>query len=353
MIRDYQRWYRRHAWLATAFVALGAPYVLATNTTASAGVIVIHVLTLWLVVPPLAAAADLIVERRRGADAAGPRPGWATVTLRIAAQWAALAVAVAAMLAVVHAGTGIPWQALVVRPLATAIVPLYSWYALAVVLDALRRQRESALRLELAHAQAAWAALAAQIQPHFLFNSLASLEELIAVDAARARELVRRLGSLYRAVLRGAERRFWPLADELAVVRDYLHVQAVRFGERLRVTIEADPMASARHLPATLVLTLVENAVKHGIEPLPAGGTIAVSARLDGRRLVVEVASPPVPADALAPAAAASAAAGASGYGHRDVLERLRLAYGSATSFRLTAEPDRTLARLELPEAPA
>jgi hypothetical protein len=345
MIRDYQRWYRRHAWLASGFVALGAPYVLATNRTASAGVIVIHVLALWLVVPPLAAAADLAIERSRGAAAREGRPSWAAVALRVAAQWLALAIAVAAMIAIVHSGTGIPLQALLVAPLATAVVPLFSWYALAVVLDALRMHRESALRLELAHAQAAWAALAAQIQPHFLFNSLASLEELIAVDASRARELVRRLGSLYRAVLRGAEQRFWPLADELAVVRDYLHIQAVRFGERLRVTIDADEAVHARRIPATLVLTLVENAVKHGIEPLAHGGTVTVRARIDASRLLLEVESP-----SAAGAPPATPSAGPGGYGHRDVAERLRLAYGTAASFRLTAAHDRTLARLELPE---
>lgn len=327
-----------HMVLATTFVAVGTPYVLLTNESASAGIIGLHTIALWLVTPPVMTLAEVVYARL----APDTRNIWARAAGRIAALWVGFAGAVATMLAIIVIGTGIAFKELLAPALGAALVPIFSWYALFVVGDELSKQRALALKAEAAEARAAWSALAAQIKPHFLFNSLACLEELIGTDPKRAVDLLRRLADLYRRILDGATARMWPLADELGVVGDFLFVQGVRFGGRLKVELDVPDVVLGARVPATLLLTLVENAVKHGIEERAEGGVVRVEAVSTAASMLLRVSNPSESKD--------EPARGAS-YGLFDVRERLRLAFGPHAEFTLRQESGRVVAEVKLPIA--
>ena len=139
-----------------------------------------------------------------------------------------------------------------------------------------------------AAARAQLDALQASIRPHFLFNTLNSVLALVRQDPVRAERVLESLSELFRFAL--SER---PLAvtlgDELDLARHYLEIEAVRFGDRLRVDWRVDPDVTHALLPPLLLQPLVENAVKHGVEPSVQGAEVRITARRDGDRVVLKV----------------------------------------------------------------
>ena len=162
-------------------------------------------------------------------------------------------------------------------------------------------------------------ALKAQINPHFLFNSLNSISALTAIDATRAREMCIGLSDFLRNSLRMGERDTAPLSEELALAHSYLNVERVRFGERLRVEDEIEPGCESCLVPPLLLQPLVENAVKHGIASMVEGGSIRLSARLQETALRITVENPFDPE---------GAAARKTGLGLQIVKRRLQARYG-------------------------
>ena len=146
------------------------------------------------------------------------------------------------------------------------------------------RRRREALQLELAvvSRDAQLRSLRAQINPHFLFNSLNSLRHLILADPQRAVTMVTGLADLLRYSLASDRSDMVPLGDELAIVDEYLGLEQVRLEERLRVERAIEPAALPARVPPMLVQSLVDNAIKHGIATLPQGGLVRLSARIDG-----------------------------------------------------------------------
>ena len=146
--------------------------------------------------------------------------------------------------------------------------------------EALREQK-----LELAQRLSS-----AQIQPHFLFNSLASLQHWVAVKDDRAAPLLQSLTSYLRATLPLFDRPLLSVGEEAEAVRRYLEVMQARLGGRLRFVLDIAPNAAAAQLPPGVLLTLVENAVEHGVQPRLSGGEVQLLARLqDDGSLCVEV----------------------------------------------------------------
>jgi LytS/YehU family sensor histidine kinase len=141
--------------------------------------------------------------------------------------------------------------------------------------------QDAALRLQTRLA-------AAQIQPHFLFNTLASLQHWVDTGDARAAPLLRDFTAYLRATLPMFERELQPLADEVEMVRRYLAIMQARLGARLGFTLDV-PAGLQAQVPPGIVLTLVENAIAHGVEPQLRGGQVAVAARHDGAQLVLTV----------------------------------------------------------------
>src|SRR4029077_13334472 len=132
-------------------------------------------------------------------------------------------------------------------------------------------------------------ALKAQINPHFLFNSLNSISALTSIDAARAREMCILLADFLRLTLGLGEKALVPLREELELLQRFLAIEKVRFGERLHIDADIDAQAEACLLPPLLLQPIVENAIIHGIATLPAGGTVRLAAECNGGRLHLSV----------------------------------------------------------------
>jgi LytS/YehU family sensor histidine kinase len=178
--------------------------------------------------------------------------------------------------------------------------------------------------------------LANQLKPHFLFNSLNALSELIETDAQQGAEMAHRLAELFRRISSSASHATMPLAAELAIVREYLEIEKVRLADRLTYVIEEPTWSKERHIPTLMLQTLVENAVKHGIAPCVAGGSLRVSfhAREDGAYECVVLNT----GQAYAPSALAN------GVGLENTRDRLRQLYGSDFTLSVTAEREGTKA---------
>ena len=183
------------------------------------------------------------------------------------------------------------------------------------------QSRERELR-ELAVA-AQLAALRAQINPHFLFNSLNSIAQLIATDPAKAEACVERLADIFRYLLNRTQAEFVPLADELQVAEAYLDIERARFGDDLVVTEEIDERARAVLMPGLVLQPLVENAVRHGISRKIGGGSVLIRAAIDDGNLQLTVSDTGVGIGAREPIFE-------RGVGLRSVRDRLVKLYGSA-----------------------
>jgi two-component system sensor histidine kinase AlgZ len=182
--------------------------------------------------------------------------------------------------------------------------------------------------------------LQARIRPHFLFNSLNAIASLIRIDAEKAEAAVEDLAGVFRATLR-EERADHTLADELELVDRYLAIEALRLGERLRVTREVDPALRGARIPALSVQPLVENAIHHGVQALPQGGVIAIAVRRDGGNLCVSVRNPK-PANAPRRLGGNHIALG-------NIRERLRMRYGERAALSVEAGADYHAVTLRVP----
>jgi Histidine kinase len=186
--------------------------------------------------------------------------------------------------------------------------------------------------------------LQAQIEPHFLFNTLANVQSLMDHDLPRARQMLASFTDYLRASLGTLRRDDSSVADELELARSYLELLQARMDDRLRFAIDADDAARTVPLPPLLLQPLVENAVVHGLEPSIDGGRVTVTARLRGGRLLLEVHD-----DGRGPDAPRAAARRGHGLALQNIRERLFARYGERA--RLSIEPAEpgTRARIELP----
>ena len=192
-----------------------------------------------------------------------------------------------------------------------------------------KQQLEARLRL-----------LQAQIEPHFLFNTLANVRRLCQTDAAAGRVMLAQLSRYLRAALPRMRNQDATLADELELVRAYLGVHQVRMGSRLEASVEAPEELLDAPLPPMVLATLVENAIKHGVGPLAEGGTIRVAAARDEESLLLSVADN----------GRGFAAASGSGMGLANIRARLAALYGPRASLQLEANSPRgVVATVRLP----
>ena len=194
-------------------------------------------------------------------------------------------------------------------------------------------------------------ALRAQLNPHFLFNALTTIGYLIQVAPARAQTTLMRLTSLLRGVLRRSTTAFSRLGDEVALVRAYLEIEEARFEERLRVRLAVDPALDDVLIPSLLLQPLVENAVKHGIAPLAAGGTVEVTAAVDAVRADGHaILTLTVRDSGVGHAPRAPFDAPGEGLGLANVAQRLRAHFGDQASLAVDGVPGAgTTATITLP----
>jgi two-component system, LytTR family, sensor kinase len=227
----------------------------------------------------------------------------------------------------------------------------------ALYLEQSRDRELAAVALSAELADAKLAALNAQLRPHFLFNTLNAIAELVHVDPQAADRTVTALGGLLRRALAAGDRQEVPLREELSCVDEYLAIVATRLDERLRVSTSIDAEALDARVPSFLLQPLVENAVRHGIERTPDGGHVEIAAWRDGDWLHVEVRDDGAGLRAsTASALTASAPSAGGGHGLRTTRERLRHLYGDAQSFALRGPPSGgrgAVAAVRLPFTPA
>jgi signal transduction histidine kinase len=179
-----------------------------------------------------------------------------------------------------------------------------------------------ALAVEQARAELAQAelrALRAQINPHFLFNTLNTIAWLVRRDPAAAEDTVTRLAELFRYTLTGSERGVVPLREELEFLRHYLAIERARFGERLQVEEQIAPGLDSVAVPSLLLQPLVENAVRYAVGSRPEGATVRIAARREGGHVVLEVEDD-------GPGIDGATGRGGAGFGLHSVRERLRAA---------------------------
>ncbi len=184
------------------------------------------------------------------------------------------------------------------------------------------RQHANEARLKL---------LETQLEPHMLFNTLANLRALIGSDPARATEMLDRMIAYLRATLAASRTTTHSLSAEFDRLRDYLELMAIRMGPRLSYTLDLPPELASLPVPTLLLQPLVENSIKHGLEPKVDGGSITVRARRAGPLLTLEVNDTGV--------GLATAPPGNAGFGLAQVRERLATAYGSQVAISMAADP--------------
>ncbi|MBT2325203.1 histidine kinase [Variovorax paradoxus] len=172
-----------------------------------------------------------------------------------------------------------------------------------------------------------------QLEPHMLFNTLANLRVLITTDPPRAVAMLDRLNSYLRVTLSGSRALAHPLSAEFQRLGDYLELMSVRMGARLAYRLELPEDLRDVPVPPLLLQPLVENAIRHGLEPRVEGGEIAVGARREGQRLVIDVRDSGVGIDSAAPSSENG------GFGLAQVRERLATVYGNSGALALTAGP--------------
>ena len=213
------------------------------------------------------------------------------------------------------------------------------------VRNRLARAERDALARDKALAEADLRVLQAQVEPHFLFNTLANVISLIHTQPERAARLLARLTSLLRASLSRTRRADGTLGDELAVVRSYLDIQSLRMAGRMTFAVDVDPGVEAVPMPPLLLQPLVENAVLHGIEPSAAGGRVVVRAERSGGVVRIRVTDDGIGLDP-----------DTAGQGVRiaNVRERLQATFGERGRLALTETPGGGVsAELRFPAAPA
>ena len=210
-------------------------------------------------------------------------------------------------------------------------IPLKIWNAIRIE-QSLEEQKRLLLEARLD-------ALQRQINPHFLFNTLNSIASLVRFRPEQARELIVKLANILRKMLQEHDA-FVPFRDELATTEDYLSIEVARFGaEKLTVAKEIDPPTLEIPVPSMLLQPLVENSIKHGLEPRIAGGTVTLRSRLEHGRLIIEVEDDGV---GIAPGRThTSGVLQGTGIGMKNVRERLEVLYGDSALFDVTSRPGR------------
>ena len=224
----------------------------------------------------------------------------------------------------------------------------FLWIVISIIIKVtykgqLKAQAQAAQATEVAESEqlrrqvveARMAAMQAQVEPHFLFNTLASIDHLIETDPPRASTMQKNLIALLRASMptmreanAGGPR---DLGREMAVIRPYLEILKVRMEERLATRIDVPDGLLSAEFPSMMIQSLVENAIKHGLEPKPEGGELAIKAEIVHGKLAVSVADTGL--------GFGKAATAGTGVGLANIRERLQLLYGPKASLTIAENP--------------
>jgi signal transduction histidine kinase len=213
-----------------------------------------------------------------------------------------------------------------------------TWYFYAT--ERLRQEKSAAETARRAAAESQLMLLQSQLEPHMLFNTLANLRVLITLDPPRAQAMLDRLIAYLRATLGASRSTLHPLATEFARLDDYLALMALRMGPRLQVRLDLPEPLRALPVPPLLLQPLVENAIRHGLEPQVAGGRLEVRAAQQGDDLVLTVRDTGAGLQDGGATPGGADTPPSSHYGTRHVAERLATLYGERGRLRLSPADD-------------
>jgi signal transduction histidine kinase len=233
------------------------------------------------------------------------------------------------------AGYGEAFRTLLVKTWHLNLLIYWVIVAVSQAFDYYRRYREHELHaseLEKHLAQAKLQALQMQLNPHFLFNTLHSISSLMHKDLEAADRMIMRLSDLLRAALDSVDTQEVSLRKELELLQLYLGIEQIRFGERLTFKLDVAPDALEAQVPNLILQPLVENAIRHGIEPRARPGRIELHARRQADTLTLEVCDNGNGISAVKPAR--------EGVGLSNTRARLRELYGEAHRFELGGQPE-------------
>jgi signal transduction histidine kinase len=226
---------------------------------------------------------------------------------------------------------------------AAVVGAMYWWRRETVIRQELHRTRMGLLALRADCAEAELLRLHTQIEPHFLFNTMATIVQMYQTDRAGAARTLARLIDYMSAARVHMQRQEAVLEEELALTEGYLEIQRLRMGARLRYEIEVSPELRGTRIPPAALLTLVENAIKHGLSPRPGGGLLRVAAHRDGVWVALNVSDSGV----------GFRATSGRGLGLANLRARILGLYGGEASLRLTgAEEGGVMATMRLPFGP-
>lgn len=202
-----------------------------------------------------------------------------------------------------------------------------AWYAVTYYRD-LQERRVEAAEMRALLQQAQLQALRSQLNPHFLFNTLHSIAELVHENPRLAEQMLLRLSDLLRKALHSSGAQEVSLEEELGFVKDYLEIEQLRLGDRLSVAWDIEPDALAARVPSLLLQPLIENAIRHGIAPSSRPGRLAIRARRDGDFFEVQVHD-------NGPGLVVNGAESRKGIGLSNTKDRLQRLYGDQHRFEL------------------
>lgn len=204
-----------------------------------------------------------------------------------------------------------------------------------------RNEEIKNLRLEAMRTEVELNNLKAQLNPHFMFNSMNSIRALIDEDPLIAKESITKLSNILRNTLLMGRKQLVTVDEELSLIDDYLKLEGIRYEERLKVETAIDTSVKGLLLPPLMVQTLVENAIKHGISRLPSGGVICVTVKRENDHLFIRIEN--------TGSLNGEKKAGSTGIGIANTRQRLELLYDGKASFTLNEENGMVIAEVRLP----
>lgn len=219
-----------------------------------------------------------------------------------------------------------------------------AWTAIYVAVHWYREYRQAQMRemeTQLSLQKAELRALQAQVNPHFLFNSLNTIRGTVRENPEQAQDMITSLSNLFRRSLHSDGVQMIPLAEEMAAVSDYLALESARYEERLKVCLEVHPDVERYPVPAMMIQTLVENAIKHGISKIPEGGIVRIRGLLEDRCLIIEIENP---------GTLQESDKNGTHTGLANARDRLRLLCGSSATLSLSENAGMVAARVVIPQ---
>lgn len=330
-MREYLEKYFYHLKLASAIAVIALPYVWLTNQSATRIGILAHGLLLWILTPPTMALVDWLLDRFQ--IHGSPRVLWGGAFYTLA-----LIASSTLMVVVFHLKSAVPYDQLVVPPLFTALLPVFTLYLISLFFIYWQKQQRLELSLKSERNEAAFKALSAQLKPHFFFNSLNTLEYLIDGKPGEAKQVLRQLAQIYRKILEHSDRSLIPFSHELEVVKSYIEVQKFRFGDRLGVQWDIGEGVGGVLFPPNMLLNAVENSLKHGVESSSSASPVILRAKMEGELMQVQVENH----------FTGTSGSPGTGFGLRDMRERLELLFGSSAQASLDLDDSKALLRISI-----